>query len=348
VSWKFYPALDAFDRHRGLWGEVGASRGDLILLDPAFVGLAVRHFASPRTLLALSEGPGGPTLALVEPRRPGFWETFQPSQAPLGLVLFPPGPDGHAALRELVRRLPGWALALAVLRQDPDVATLQPAGPDMEPVDYITTSRLALTGTFADYWKSRSHNLVHNLARQRRRLAEQGVRLCLVTSRRPEEMAEGVRVYAAMESAGWKGHHGSAVAVDNRQGRFYLDLLEHFARRDEAVIYRLEMNGTPVAAALALERHATLYLLKITYDERVPRCSPGLLLHEEMLRALFVEQRIKVIEYYGRYSDWHRKWTAETRVMTHLNVYRHPLVGLARRLLRGVASRRRRAVEPEP
>ncbi len=348
MSWKFYPALDAFDGHRRLWGEVNANRGGLVLLDPAFVGLAVRHFASPRTLLAVSEGPGGSSLALVEPRRPGFWETFQPSQAPLGLALLPPGADGRRAVRDLVRSLPGWALALAVLRQDPDLPTVQPSEPDMEPVDYITTSRLVLAGTFEDYWKSRSHNLVHNLARQRRRLAEQGVRLRLVTSRRPEEMAEGVRIYAAMETAGWKGHQGSAVAADNPQGHFYRDLLESFAQREEAVIYRLEMNGTPVAAALGLERDATLYLLKITYDERVPRCSPGLLLHEEMLRALFAERRIKVIEYYGRYSEWHRKWTADTRVMTHLNVYRHSLVGLARRLLRGVASRRRRGVEPEP
>lgn len=347
MNWKFHPALD-FERHRDLWEEVNASRGDLILLDPAFVGLAVRHFASSRTLLAVSEGPRGASLALVEPKRPGFWETFQPSQAPLGFVLFPPGPDGRAALRSLIRSLPGYALALAVLRQDPDVATFQPAGADMDPVDYITTSRLVLTGTFSDYWKSRSHNLVHNLARQRRRLAEQGAHLRLVTLREPDQMAEGVRVYATMESGGWKGRHGSAVAVDNRQGRFYRDLFEHFARRNEAVVYWLEMNRTPVAAALGLERHGTLYLLKITYDERLPRCSPGLLLHEEMLRALFAEQRIKVIEYYGRYSDWHRKWTADTRVMIHINVYRHRLVRLAIRLLGRVAARARSAATPEP
>lgn len=333
MRWTLHPALPTFDRYREPWDRLNASRGGSILLDSAFVGLALRHFARPQARLAVSEHPAGVSLALVEPSRLGFWQTFQPSQAPLGLLLLDSGPDARTQLRALFRSLPGYVLGLAVLRLDPELASLPLSAPEHEPVEYITTSRLTLTGTFADYWRTRSHNLVHNLARQRRRLAEQRIDIRLIADRKPEQMAEGIRTYGALESAGWKGRQGSAVSIDNPQGRFYRDLLEHFAGRDEAVIYRLEMNGCPVAAALALERHATLYLLKITYDEQVPRCSPGLLLHEEMLRLLYAERRVKVIEYYGHYSDWHRKWTADTRPMFHLNVYRHRAVRAIRHLL---------------
>jgi hypothetical protein len=335
AAWIFHSATDAFVRYRKLWDEIGQRTGRHILMDSAFVELLIKHFAAPRVLLGVSNGATHPAMALVEQAKQGFWQTFQPSQAPVGLISFSDSADAPAQIRSLIRSIPGYPLGFAILHQDPDFTLFGnlARSPNVERLEYIQTSRLRLTGTFEGYWKTRSHNLVHNLSRQRRRVAEQGGRLELVVDRKPERAADGIRIYGELESAGWKGQEDSAISAENLQGRFYRELLEHFCGRGEGAIYRLDFNGKPIASSLCLERDGMLVVLKITYDEKIERLSPGLLLHEAMLKSLFSEGRVKVVEYFGRYSDWHRKWTTETRVMYHLNVYRHAWVRAAKRYI---------------
>jgi CelD/BcsL family acetyltransferase involved in cellulose biosynthesis len=332
MAWVFEDARETFGRHRERWDEINKASGNHLLLDSAFVELLIRHFASADTLLGRSNGGSDAGMVLVEPVRQGLWQTFQPSQAPLGLILLDSKEDAVGRVREIIRGLPGYALSLSVLQQDPDFTRVGSiAHGEVEQLDYITTARLTMNGTFEEYWKTRSHNLTHNLSRQRRRFKEQGVSFELITHRGAQQVAEEVQIYGQLESAGWKGKEGTAITAENAQGLFYRAMLESFCKQNESVIYRLNMNGTPVASALCLERNASLMVLKITYDETIPKCSPGLLLHEEMLKSLFTEKRIKTIEYYGRYTDWHRKWTDDTRQMYHLTCYRFGWLTTARR-----------------
>ena len=344
MSWVFRNARQGFDEYRENWDEINKRCDNHILLDSVFVGLLIRHFASDQTLLGVLNRENHRGLVLLESVRQGFWQTFQPSQAPLGLILLHSRENIAGQIHGLIRRLPGYALGLAVLQQDPDLTYFGDVDRgEFERLDYITTSRLRLKGTFEEYWKTRSHNLVHNLSRQRRRFAEQKVRLELFANRRPESVEDEIREYGRLEGAGWKAKDGTAITAENPQGVFYRQMLEHFCKRNEGIIYRLNMNGTPIASALCVERNGTLVVLKITYDESLPRCSPGLLLHEDMLKLLFAEKRVNVVEYYGRYSDWHRKWTNETRTMYHLNMYRYRWVAAARWVLRLAAARSRPA-----
>jgi hypothetical protein len=141
-----------------------------------------------------------------------------------------------------------------------------------------------------------------------------------------------------LESTGWKGEEGSAVASDNVQGRFYREMLEIFCNRGEAVIYRLRLNGKTVASDLCLERGGTLVILKTAYDENVQGLSLGLLLHQGIFQSVFEEGKIKVIEFYGRLRDWHTKWTNEIRTMYHINFYRSAWVPKARKILKTATS----------
>ena len=54
------------------------------------------------------------------------------------------------------------------------------------------------------------------------------------------------RVDAILESAGWKAGSGTAVAPDNAQGRFYRAMLEAFAARGQARIYRYRFGDHQV------------------------------------------------------------------------------------------------------
>lgn len=341
MAWTLHPAAEAFERYRDLWDELNRGNASHILLDSRFVGLLLRHFASPQVRLAVSRDPERPALALVEPARGGFWQTFQPSQAPLGLILLGSREQPTRQVQDLIRALPGFPLGLAVLQQDPELSPFGELDTDaaVEIVPHIRTARLTLTGTFDQYWSARSKRLVSDLARQRRRLAERSANLALAADQRPEQVVEGIREYARLESAGWKATAGTAISLDNKQGAFYRDVLEHFCGRGEGVIYRLTLDGRTVAANLSVERNGILIVLKITYDETIAGLSPGNLLEQEMLKVLFAERRVNVEEYYGPFTDWQSRWTNEVRTLFHVNFWRAASLARVRRALRTLSAR---------
>ncbi|MGH7365008.1 MAG: GNAT family N-acetyltransferase [Candidatus Rokuibacteriota bacterium] len=328
MSWTLRPAGDSFARYREMWDALNRANGNHLLLDSAFVALLLRHFGSPRVRLAISGDPERPGLALLEKVRPGIWQTFQPSQAPLGMIVLGSRHDVPGQMRGLIRSLPGYALGLAVLHQDPDYTAFAdlPPRPDVEIVEYIRTARVTFAGTFDDYWSARDRRFVRDLARRRRRLIETGVRPELSVTRDPAQVAEAIREYGLLEAAGWKAKLGTAISADNLQGRFYRELLEHFCKRGEGVVYRLILGGKTAAANLCVARDGMLIVLKTTYDESLQSSSPGRLLDEDMRRALFAEGRIKVEEYYGPFDDAQGKWTGEVRTLYHVNFYRSAAV----------------------
>jgi CelD/BcsL family acetyltransferase involved in cellulose biosynthesis len=307
------------------WDELNRGLHNHVLLDSDFVAPLVRHFASPRVLLGVSEEAARPAMALLEKRGPAFWQTFQPSQQPLGLVLLGDREGALDQARRILRALPGFAVGLGIQQQDPDFSCL----PDLaraasvERLDYIQTARVRLRGSFDEFWAARGKNLTHNVARLQRRVAERG-ELKLVEVREPERVAECMREYGRLEQSGWKATTGTGVPADNAQGRFYREMLERFCARGEAVIYRLLLNDRPIAADLCLQRDGMLVLLKTAYDAGAAEHSPGVLLHYEIFKAAFA-RGIRTIEIYGRLRAWQEKWTDDFRRMFHANVYRGPL-----------------------
>lgn len=99
-AWSFHPALDAFDQFRDRWDAINLSLNNHILLDSGWVGLLLHHFGSRGIMLAVQDDPGNPAIALIERKGPAVWETFQPSLAPLGLILYG---DGGEARKTFVR-----------------------------------------------------------------------------------------------------------------------------------------------------------------------------------------------------------------------------------------------------
>jgi CelD/BcsL family acetyltransferase involved in cellulose biosynthesis len=336
MGWVFHGAQESFEQNRALWDALNQSQGNHALLDSMFVGPLIRHFASQNTLLGVCDDDGRPGMVIVDRVRTGFWQTFQPAQAPLGLILFANGADASIQLERLLRSLPGYSLGFSVLQQDPDFTAFGnlPRRQTLETLDYMNTSRISLAGGFEDYWKIRGRYYVDDLRRQSRRLEEQGVRLEFVVERDPAQVAEGVREYGRLEGMGWKGKEGTAVTADNRQGLFYREVLENFCGTGEGAIYRLLFNGKTVASDLCLERGGMTVVLKIAYDETLPGISPGKFLHREILRSLFADAKAKALEWYGRVHEWQTKLGSSARTMFHINFYRNRWVPVARGLLK--------------
>jgi CelD/BcsL family acetyltransferase involved in cellulose biosynthesis len=228
------------------------------------------------------------------------------------------------------------ALTMGITQQDPDYTVIRPdrGYRTLEFLDYITTPRISLIDTFEAYWKVRGKDLVGNLARRKKRLDEQGVKISLSVNRTAQSVEEAVRVYGQFEESGWKGADGTAVRADNAQGAFYREMLTRFCHRGEGVIYQLFMDETPIASNLCVERNGMLILLKTAYDEEHKKLSPSYIMLEDMLKRLFAEKNVHVLEFYGRAKEWHKKWTTEERTMYHVNFYRYAMVAPARKFLK--------------
>jgi hypothetical protein len=334
MGWKFTPAVSDFSRLRSEWDRINSSLAHHVLLDSDFVEPLIKCFGGPDVFVGINDDPS-PAMVLVQQTSRGVWSSFQPSQAPLGMLLVGLDDDGEQ-LKGLLRSLPGFALQFSVMQQDPDYTAWprSAANGGLELLDYIDTPRLTIASTFDDYWKQRSSNLRHNLSRQRRRLAETGRTMEFVMRCAASQVACAVAEYGRLESLGWKSETGTAIAADNQQGRFYTEVLERFSARHEAVIFQLRLDGIVVATDLCLIRNGMLVILKTTYDETQKSLSPALLLREDELRWIFGQGSISVVEFYGRTMDWHRKFTDEVRTMYHLNCYRNSWTPVVKKALR--------------
>jgi len=329
MSWTVLPAAQ-FGRHAAAWQALNEAGPASPLLAPQFVQPLLTEFGKGGEWLALwRQDDQVVAMTIVTERRPGVWETFQPSQAPITLWLERRGAIAPGALsgmlRELMRLLPGRPLMLGLTQRDPALNPAPPDGSCLRCGPYLETARISLQGSFADYWGGRGKNLRSNMKKQRGRLLKEGVANRLDLSRAPEQMAAAVADFGRLESAGWKAEGGTAIHPDNAQGRFYRSMLEGMAQQGAAAVYRYWFDERLVAMKLCVESADSIVILKTTYDETLDgHYTPAFLLLEELCQAVYAEGRLARLEFYGKVMDWHRRWSDEIRTLYHVNSYRWP------------------------
>jgi CelD/BcsL family acetyltransferase involved in cellulose biosynthesis len=350
MRWAVLPAA-RFAEVAPHWETLRVQGPHAPMLAPDFITTLLDAFGTGREYVALCLHGGVPlAAAVVAPQGRASWATFQPAQAPVGLWLQQPGADVSVLLAGLARALPGAALVVGLTQCDPFLLPRPADGPFEACSDYIETARITIAGDFDTWWNGRGKNLRTNLKKQRNKLVDAGVVTRMEVLRAPHEMAQAVADYGRLESAGWKGRAGTAVAADNDQGRFYRRMLEAFCARGAGCVYRYYFNDGGgerlVATDLCIEDGDCIVILKTAYDETVPKqYSPALLMREEACRQLFDGGRIRRIEFYGKVMEWHTRWTEEIRTLYHLNHYRWPAV---LRLHRFMSGSRRKTAGPPP
>lgn len=329
ISWKNLPASSLCNDQSLIdyWDRLNAEHGDLPFLAADVVNSALKHLADGKERLLVGN-LGGSVVAmfLLCPIGKFRWQTFQPSQLPLGAWVC----AAHLRLIDVARSLLhgplGFSLSISITQVDPRIALREDEAPDLKQTDYIDTGWIGVEGSFEDYWNARGKNLRLNMRKQRTKLAANGVRLKMESLRNHADMAAALARYGSLESAGWKAQKGTAIHPDNAQGRFYLEMLEHASLRGEAVVYQYLFDDKVVAMNICLERKGVLIVLKTTYDESIQSFSPAFLLREEELQELHHDRKISRLEYFGRMMDWHTKWTENKRTLYHLTVYRWAFV----------------------
>src|SRR5262245_28605267 len=87
MRWRVHP-IGEFDRRSSDWNALNADAGDLPFLRSEFLLPALDEFGSGTELLVtFGENNQYAAMGVLKRLRPGMWETFQPSQLPLGAFL---------------------------------------------------------------------------------------------------------------------------------------------------------------------------------------------------------------------------------------------------------------------
>ena len=262
----------------------------------------------------------------------GIWQTFQPSQAPLGAFVHEKIIELETAFKGLCRQLKGVTLLFSVTQQDPDIFKKPSQSVRLNCLDYIETARVTVTDTFDNYWSKRGKNLRQNLRRQRNRLEREQTNIALNILQNPQDVYNAIKQYGELEAAGWKNSQGTAVSINNAQGEFYTQLLTDYCETGNGVIYQYQYNNKLVATDLCISRNGTIIILKTTFDESIKTSSPAMLMRQDVFQKIFEDKLYNNIEFYGKVMDWHTKWTKEIRRMYHINFYNSLLIKFLKKL----------------
>lgn len=120
-----------------------------------------------------------------------------------------------------------------------------------------------------------------NLRRSRRLLEEQlGCELRLVDH---AGEAAAVERFLQLEASGWKGRRGTALACDPLWADYFRKVCRGFASEGRLRLLCLESGATTVAMKVMTRAGEGLFELRVAYDERFSRFSPGVLLEVDAI-----------------------------------------------------------------
>jgi hypothetical protein len=330
IKWTRHP-VSTFADWATSWDAVNHTGSRLPFMDARFIAAALRHFAAPNSWLMVGSRHNEPiALGIFTRNRSGLWDTWQPSQLPLGAWLMKEGLGLPALAHSLLGALPGVSFGVGFSQQDPHLISRPTAG--VTTLDYVATAGLTIAGRFEDYWATRGKNLRHNMKRQQAKLEAANTTPQLRCLTDPHDMREALKGYADLEAGSWKAQHGTAVGDDNAQGRFYGEVMHAMAHTGQARVYQYLFDRQVVAMDLCLTQGPTMVILKTACRDDLPGLSPAMLMHRDIFSTLFNDAAVSRVEFYGRVMEWHTRWTDDTRMLYHANFFRFPrLVTLARR-----------------
>ena len=154
---------------------------------------------------------------------------------------------------------------------------------------------LASTDSADDYLEGAlSTKKRKELRRQHRRLAELGE---LTVERLSDytDVASWTQEFLRLESKGWKGDAGSALACDPDTREIFINAIAGSAARGRLERIALRLDGKPIAMLANFMSAPGAFSFKTAFDEEYARFSPGVLLQRENL-AMLGRERIDWVD----------------------------------------------------
>lgn len=154
---------------------------------------------------------------------------------------------------------------------------------------------------WGDYVTSRSHHLVREYRRKRRKLENAGC-LDMEIGTTEADLRRLGELVASIEEHSWKRVRHSAM-TDSHQSDFYAEVFGRSAEAGWLRIYLLRLDGRPIAHICGVEHRGVFYALKTSYDEGFKSLAPGAVLFWMALEDAF-DGGIERVEFLGGSSRW--------------------------------------------
>lgn len=167
-----------------------------------------------------------------------------------------------------------------------------------------------------------------DLRRARRRAELAGEVTVEIVSPHPRNVDALVDEAFAVEMNSWKGERGTAMACDAAEAAFCRAYARTACRYGVLRLCYLRIGGAAAAMHVAMVHGGAFWLLKIGYDERFARCSPGMLLIRESI-AYAAREQLRSYEFLGESESWIAVWTRRVRPCGAVRVYPYNLRGMA-------------------
>jgi CelD/BcsL family acetyltransferase involved in cellulose biosynthesis len=184
---------------------------------------------------------------------------------------------------------------------------------------------LDVRGTWEDYERGLSGNLLRDLRKCSRALEREGA-VSMETVRGGEQLDQQLREAFIVEASGWKGAAGTAIQSDPRTQRFYTAIGRWAAGCGTLRLFMLRADRRPLAMCFALQAHGICHLLKAGYDPAYGRYSPGKLLMHAVIRECF-RDGVTRVEFNGDTEPYKLSWTDTAHEYQRLEAFAPTVAG---------------------
>lgn len=198
----------------------------------------------------------------------------------------------------------------------------------MRNITFLTTNRyipwLPLTGTWDEFMKYISQSRRSSLKRLRKMADREGEVLFEFVSPEKKLLNKYLIELFKIESSGWKKRMGTALLKNSQLSTFFKNYAEETLKKGMLRVCFLSINGIKVATQIGVIYSNRFWLLKIGYDEKWSKISPGILLMNEVIRHAF-EEKLEAIEFMGSDESWLHIWTNSFHNLVCYNIYNSTL-----------------------
>jgi HAD superfamily hydrolase (TIGR01484 family) len=136
----------------------------------------------------------------------------------------------------------------------------------------------------------------------------------------PGNLDELLHEVFRVEMSGWKSRVGTSLENFHSLGNFFRIYARSAAALGTLRIAFLRCGGMAIAAQLLVEFADRLWVFKIGFDEAYARCSPGILLMNEVVHYAF-EKRLTAIEMLGTNQAWLDIWPNKLHEYHNYRIY---------------------------
>ena len=197
-----------------------------------------------------------------------------------------------------------------------------------------------------EYWLSRGTTR-HLWLRREHKLSKLGATFrCLDDWQQIEPLLPAV---LEVEASGWKGREGSAIGQSPHTMSFYSRCMRYWAEQGWLRLFLLDMNGEILAFQITVLHRGILYQLKVGYQDRHAKLSPGQVLQLLLLRWAFANPDVHAYDMLGgggKAEANKKKWATGAETLYTLRFFRRNMGGLLAWLRFVIAPRVKSAIFP--